>query len=573
MRPRPSFRLSCLASLPAAVLLPVVLLAAVLLAVACPPAPAGAETLADAVALAYANSPVLNEQRFRLKTLDEQYVQSRGQYGPQLSLQASGGYAYTRAAGTSIDNDSGQFAVTLSQPLYTSGRLRGELASRRAAVRAGQEQLRSTEQQTVQDVVIVYAQVKRDEARLAVGRENVAVLQEQLRENRARRRVGDITLTDVGQSDARLAAAEIQLAGLEAQLAVSRGQYLQVVGRNPGTLAPLPDVAGLPPSIEEAFRRAEEANPDLSVARFSERASAAAAASVRGERGPSVSVSAQGIYSNELFSFDGRSGQKRATAGFTVTQPLFAAGAISSRIRQADANNSADQVAIDQARRLALQSVTAAWSQLSAARVALVSGERQVASAQLAFAGMQREQRYGLRSTIDTLNAEQELQSAQLNFLQSRYQEYVSRTALLAATGTLRAAVLSPAVDSYDPEVNFRRVRNRGMTPFEPIAMGLDRLGSASPRRPVSANLAGEGIPVPATAPPLPPQPGPALTDAPLTPITRSRLVPASELPGGMPLGATLPDRPADRPADPPLEADPAPRRPTLSGSPPAGPK
>lgn len=501
-----------------------------------------AETLADAVALAYAHNPDLNRQRYLQQVRDENYVQTRAQYGPQLSVQLSGNYGYQSTQGVSLNSDSNQAVVALSQPLYTSGRLRGALASARATVHAGQEQVRSTEQNTVRNAIIVYTGVIRDEARLAVGRENVAVLRDQLKENRARRGVGDVTLTDVGQADARLAAGESQLAILEANLAISRGEYLEVIGQNPGTLAPLPELPVLPASIDEALKLAEDNNPDLSASRYAELATSANAASVRGERGPSVSASVQGIYTNRFLQVDGRDGRKQLNAGVTLTQPLFAAGAIQSRVREADAQNLAAQVAIDGARRTALQAVTSAWSQLAAARTSLTAGERQVASAQIAFAGMRREQRSGLRSTIDVLNAEQELQAAQLGLLQNRYNEYTARAALLAAIGALNARTIVPDLDTYDPDDNFRRVRNRGLTPLEPIAMALDRIGSAAVRRPLSADLTGRNGAHPDQAPALPAQPDRASTERRLTPITESVLVPENSPEGrALAIGASSP--------------------------------
>ena len=497
-----------------------------------------AETLADAVAMAYAHNPDLNRQRYLQQARDEGYVQARSQYGPTLSVQATGGFTrqyYPPGVllnGTTVDNDSNQATLTLSQPLYTAGRFRGALESARSTVKAGQEQVRSTEQQTVQNAIIAYAAVIRDQARLEVGRENVQVLRGQLDENRARRRVGDVTLTDVGQADARLAAAESQLAALEANLAVTRGEYLQIIGQNPGTLAPLPELAPLPQSLNDAFERAEANNPDIASTRYTEQASSANAAAIRGQQGPSVSASVQGLYTNRLLHIDGRDARKQFNAGVTITQPLFASGAIRSRVRQADAQDLAAQVAVDGERRVIMLAVTQSWSQLAATRIALVTGVRQVESAQLAFAGMVREQRFGLRSTIEVLNAEQELQQAQLSLLQSRYSEYVARAALLAAIGALNAKSIAPDIDVYDPEKHFEQVRYRGMTPLEPLAMGLDRIGSAAVRRPLSAELTGADSPLPDQAPAAQPQPTPALMAGPLVPITQSALVPESSATG-----------------------------------------
>ena len=513
---------------------------------------AHAESLSDALALAYAHNPTIIAQRYTQQTVDENYVQTRAQYGPTLSVQGIGQYNTQRASGQTSSGNVGELQATLSQPLYTSGRLRGQLLAARAQVLGGRETLRSTEQQLIQNVISVYAAVLRDEQRVEVGRQNVAVLEEQLRENRARySRVGrgvgagDVTLTDVGQSDSRLAGAQIELGSLESALAVSQGQYLEVVGRNAGALDPLHELASVPRSVDEAFANAERNNPSLLAAKYTEQASSATAASVRGELGPSIAINVQGTYTNRLFPFSGQLGNKDLVAGVTVTQPIFASGAMRSRVRQADAQNDADQARVEAARRSAVEAVTEAWSDLASTRVALAFGERQVESAQLAYAGMHREELEGLRSTIDTLNAEQELVSAQLTLLQNRYEEYVASADLLAAVGDLHADSIVADLDTYDPAAYFKKVHNRGETPLEPIARGIDRIGSANPRRPIAVDLRGADSPVPDASPVLPPQPARGEMFGPLTPITDSRLVPGSELPGGLPPAPDLPRAPA----------------------------
>jgi len=526
------------------------------IAAAAPVMPASAESLADAIAIAYAHNPTIVGQRFTQKATDEIYVQARAQYGPTLNLQSQGYYQNIRqpqltAAGVDRQTNTGntgEVIASVSQPLWTAGRLRGQLLAARAQVESGRETLRAVEQQLVQNVILVYAQVIRDEQRVEVGRQNVAVLEEQLRENRARygavgggRGAGDVTLTDVGLSDSRLQNARITLAQLQSQLAVSRGQYLQIVGQNPGTLEPIAQLPDVPASVDEAFEKAERSNPGLLASKYAEQSSSATAASVRGELGPTVALTGQARYSNRLFPFSGQLGTREVIAGVTVSQPLFAAGALRSRVREADARNGAAQAAVDAQRRQVIQSVNEAWSSLSAVRLALASGERQVTSAQLAYAGMHREQLEGLRSTLDTLNAEQELVSAQLNLLQNRFQEQVAGAALLAAVGALNPVDLVAGLDRYDATANFRRVRNRGRTPLEPVAQLIDRIGSANPRRPMVAELAGEDGPVPDAVVALPPRPSADQLRRPLVPITESRLVPASELPGGLPPAPDLP--------------------------------
>ena len=497
----------------------------------CLPFATSAETLADAIASAYDRNPQLVQQRYLQKSRDESYIQARAQYGPNVSVQTQAQYTHTRPLGLlATDGTSQQTTLSLSQPLYTSGRIRGQVAAAKAGVLGGREELRQTEQQVVQDVIQVYAGVLRDEARVEIGRENVAVLEGQLRQNTKRNQYGDVTLTDVSQADARLAAAQIQLAQLEAALAVTRAQYLQVIGHNPGNLQPLPQLAPLPPSIDDAFVLADQNNPSLRIAEFTETQSSANAAAVRGEQGPTISLSGEGIYRNNgLLRVGGANAQREAVAGVTISQPIFSSGAIQSRIRGADARNRADQAGIDLARRQAMESVTNAWVTLSSARVAVSTGQRQVDSAQAAFAGMSCEELNGLRSTIETLNAEAELQSAQLSLLQSRYNVYVSHAALLAATGELSAQQIADSVTVYDPEANFKRLQYSGFTPLELVSSSIDRIGSAPPRGPLSKDLSGANVPHPENPGSLAASPDRELMNRRLTPITRSSL----KLPNG----------------------------------------
>jgi len=303
------------------------------------------------------------------------------------------------------------------------------------------------------------------------------------------------------------------------------------VGHEPGELAPLPDLPGLPESIDEAFAIADAENANLAVARHSEEASRANIAAQRGNQRPSAVLQAQVDKSGDLNAISLRDYRTGVVARVTITQNLWQGGAIRSRIRQAEAQNNAAQAIVDQERRQALQDVVSAWNQLGAARVAVVAGTRQVEAAQIAFAGMEREEAYGLRSTIEVLNAEQELAGAQLSLLGSRYTEYVARAQLLLAMGRLDARLVNSAIPAKDPDAEFKRVRWRGMLPTDPAFMLLDHVGSAKlyPKR--KPDLRGNSQPKPTGSPALPPVPDKRFTDAPLRPIQDSPLVSPDKLP------------------------------------------
>jgi outer membrane protein len=507
------------------------------------PVPAAAETLMDAVAAAYAGNPTLVAQRYRQKSINENYVQTRAQYGPSLSVTAGARYDYSKLRASETSSKSGNAALNLRQQVYSGGRVRGQLEEARANVLASQEQLRRIEGETVQNVIIVYAAVLRDQRRLEVARENVEVLREQLDARRARRRVRDVTITDIAQADARLAAGETQFANAEAQLAISRGEYLRVVGREPVDLAPLPELPGMPVSIDEAFDIAESENANLAAARRIEEASRANIASERGNQRPTAAIQAQAGKVGDIDPLRTRDFRTEVAAQVTITQPLWQGGAIRSRIRQAQDQNNVQQAVVDGERRQALQDVVLAWNQLGSSRIAVVSGTRQVEAAQIAFAGMGREESYGLRSTIEVLNAEQELASAQLQLLSARFQEYVSRSSLLLAMGRLDARTVNSAIPAKDPSAEFKRVRWRGMLPTDPAMMLLDHVGSAKlyPKR--KPDLRGKNQPKPTGQPDLPATPDKRFTDAPLLPIKESPLITSDKLPDSVKHYETAPTR------------------------------
>ncbi len=482
--------------------------------------PASAETLADAIAMAYENNPTLQAQRAAQRALDENYVQARTGWRPTLNLSGGVGYTENRSPRAIInpllrstieEANSARAAVTFSQPLWTGGRVAANVSAAQAEILAGRENLRRIEAQILGQVVQAYADVRRDQAALAIRQENVKVLTRQLEESQARFDVGEVTRTDVAQSEARLAQAHALLQQSEAQLAITRSIYGEIVGQNPGDLAPEPSLAYLMPSDpDQAFAVAEENNPQLRAQQFTEQASRARVAGARAERLPNVNAQATMSFNGPAVPqppndpFERGLFDRESTATVNVTVPLFSGGLISSRIRQAVERNNTDRLTTEIVRRDVLQSITSAWSQLIAARANISSSEEQVKAARIAAEGTRQEQQVGLRTTIDVLNAEQELRQAELNQVTARRDEYVAAATVLSQMGRLEAKNLTPSVPQYDPTRNFRKLRiTWGWVPWEEPIGVVDRFLTPWPAPAVTAKPTE-----PAIAPGLQPPPG-----------------------------------------------------------------
>ncbi|PZQ58833.1 MAG: hypothetical protein DI570_17250 [Phenylobacterium zucineum] len=470
--------------------------------------PASAETLADAVALAYQNNPTLQAQRATQRALDESYVQARTGWRPTLTLGGAWQYAETAtprtvavATGGNIDRNGdgipdgagrqdtalSRGALTFTQPIWTGGRTAASVNAANADVLAGRENLRRVEATVLVSVIQAYSDVRRDLEALRIRQENVNVLTRQLQESQARFDVGEVTRTDVAQSQARLAQAQALLQSATAQIAISRAAYATLVGQNPGELAPEPSLAYLlPTDPDQAYQIADQFNPQLRAQQYAEQASRARVAGARAERMPTVAAQATLEFRNQVRDevWERDFYTRGSSVGVSVSVPLFSGGLVSSRVRQAVERNNADRITIEGVRRNVLQGVTQFWSQLIAARANITSSEEQVRAARIAAEGTRQEQQVGLRTTIDVLNAEQELRQAELNAVSSRRDEYVAAANVLATMGRLEGRNLVPSVSQYDAGKNFRKLRiTWGWVPWEEPISIVDHFATPFPAK------------------------------------------------------------------------------------------
>jgi outer membrane protein len=442
-----------------------------------------ADSLLDAVAQAYRTNPDLQAQRANQRAIDEEYVQAKASFRPQLSVAATAtvidGFSGSQFLGDTHQNSS-NIGLSATQSIWSGGRIATAVDAAQADILQGRETLRNVESQILALVIQAYVDVRRDGEALSINEQNVDILKRQLDQASAQFEVGEITRTDVAQAQARLAAAQAQLEAARAQLSISRAAYASVVGENPTNLAPEPVLPGVPASFDEAMDVANVDNPNLRAAQYAEQGTKARVASARALYRPSVSVNASyGVVTSPStgLPFGARDA---LTASASLSVPLFTGGLNGSRVRQALERDNASIIGIDGARRQVLQAVSQAWARVLSTAAALKSNEEQVKADTIAAEGVRQEYQVGLRTTIDVLNAEQELRDAQLALVNSRHDNYVATSQLLAAMGRLEARNLVNSVAVYDPKANFDRVKNKGTIFVDKIIEGIDQIGKPS---------------------------------------------------------------------------------------------
>jgi outer membrane protein len=448
---------------------------------------AKAESLADAITMAYQTNPTLQSERAQLRITDETYVQARAGYRPQVNGQVTA----TRQDYLKRTTNSASAAVIATQPLYSGGRTAAAVGAAEADILSGREALRLTEGNVLQQVILAYADVLRDQEGVTIRQQNLTALVDQLKEVKARADVGDLTRTDVAQSQGYEAQARVDLVSAQAQLDASQANYAAVVGKRPGPLDPLPPLPNMPTDIDQAFVTAEQANPTLRFSLYAEQAARMRTAEARNQRLPSFSLQAQFGAAGPTSPFLPNVYARNAAATATITQPLFAGGVINSQIRQQIERQNAARMQVELDRRTMVQQMSQAWSQFLAARANVGNATDAVYANQIAYEGVQKERRADLRSTLDVLSIEQSLANAELTQSRAKHDTYVAAAVVLNQMGLLEAKILVPDLDPYDPARAFNRVRNEGSVPWEVVPAALDHLTAPTLHR----------LPPPPTAP------------------------------------------------------------------------
>lgn len=430
--------------------------------------PATAETIRDALAQAYRWNPKLDAARATMRATDEQVAIANSGYRPTVSATANSGVVDTTVwpnAGGRNENETHPhgYGMTATQTLFRGGQVINTVRAAEAQVRAARETLRAVEQQVLLDSSTAFLDVIRDQAIVKLRENNVRILSEDRKQTRERFAVGEVTRTDVAQSEATLAAAVSALDLARSNLQTSRANYERNIGvvAN-GLIEPKPVDNLLPKNLNEAVEISARENPNVVAALYTEQQARHTVDQIYGQLLPSAQL--QGSYSRQYQPSGGATGvavsdTKSLIANLTV--PLYTGGLVDAQVRQAKQTHIGRIQQIEQARTETKQTVVSSWSQLIAARAQLVSDNTQVRSAQTALAGVREEERVGQRTLLDVLNAEQVLLNAQVAAVTDKHNIAVAAYSVLAATGRLNISELGGVGTIYDAEQHYHEVRRQ----------------------------------------------------------------------------------------------------------------
>ena len=438
------------------------------LAVALSGPAAKAETLTDAFISAYKTSGLLEQNRALVRAADEDVAQAVARLRPILNYVASASYSSLADQTPFNDGISANLELSASLLLYDFGRSRLGTDVAKENVLALREALIGVEQDVLQRAVSAYVAVQRNISIVALRNSNLRLITQELRAARDRFEVGEITRTDVSLAEARLAGAQSGLAAATGDLAISREEYRAAVGRYPDGLAPLPTPPATASSQEAATAIARQRHPNILQAQrnvtVAELSIALADAAMR----PSLTGSA-GVGVD-------RDGDDAHRLGITLSGPIYSGGALTSASRQSAARRDASLAALHLTRLAIDQNVRTSWARLSVANAAIQASDQQIRAATVAFQGVREEAALGARTTLDVLNAEQELLDARASRILAESDRYNAIYGLLSSMGLLTVEHLNLGIPTYDASAYYNAVKTAPTYRVSPQGDKLDRL-------------------------------------------------------------------------------------------------
>jgi outer membrane protein len=440
---------------------------------------ARAETLADAMIGAYNTSGLLEQNRAVLRAADEDVAQAVSALRPVLSWSADA----TRQFGTTRSASTGNLVAptvsnTVSASLiaeltvFDNGQNKLSIETAKEAVLATRQQLVSVEQQVLLSAVEAYLEVRRAIENVALRENNVRLITQELRAAQERFEVGEVTRTDTSLAEARLAAARSQLAAAQGALTVAREQYLAIVGRTPGALEPLRSLPQFPASVDEAKAIAVRNHPQVKSVQHQVAAAELNILRAEAAMKPSVRLSGRLTVTE---GFDTERFTRGGSIGLEAGGPIYQGGRLTSLVRQAMANRDSARGQLHQVIDQVSQNVGNAYAQFRIAQASLESTDRQVRAATVAFQGVREEAALGARTTLDVLNAEQELLNARSARISAQVDEGIAAYRVLSTLGRLTATDLRLNVQQYDPVSYYNLVKD---APIQKSQQGqqLDRV-------------------------------------------------------------------------------------------------
>lgn len=407
---------------------------------------AKAETLKEAMTLAYENSDGLKAERSRYQATNEEVWKARSEFLPQVSGRYWMGHDHYRndRTGRTSKGVRHEVGIVVSQPLFRGFSSTNRLKQSHALSAAGRGDLENAEQRLLLNTAVSYLRVVRDRAVLQHLKTYKWVVSQEVAVARLSYKLGNGTKTDIEQALARQAEAAGGEHQARGDLDASDAEYARYTGKKPGKLSwPGIPKKARPLDLEDAIAQALRNHPAIQAQAAGAEAAVFGAKAEAGAYLPDLSL--EGSFSN---SFDGNLGNRDEEdyrVGLRLNLPIFTGGYTSARVRQARFYAAEEHFVLNDLKTDVRRTVIQARRTADAARNRIVSSKRAIDANRRALKGLRVEYDIGQRTLLDILDGQRELANARITHEQARYDALVADFNLLASTGSLAPDVFDIA--------------------------------------------------------------------------------------------------------------------------------
>ncbi|MDA9172289.1 TolC family outer membrane protein [Candidatus Pelagibacter sp.] len=408
-----------------------------------------AVTLYDALNQTYQNNIQLNAERENLKASEEDINISKSDYMPSLTLSGSKSIEDTnkltnQTGGDATISDVDPFttSIKLEQTLLDFGRGL-ELKKSITGLNLAKAKLTKKEQDVLHSAIDAYSSLILAREKQNINRENLNLLKRQVENDKIRLDRGQITITDLAQSESSLAGAQAQFTQAKSDLLIAKLTYENIIGNisDPNKLKKNSNaIVSIPKTLDEAINLSKQNNPDIKIAKFDLAQSEKDLAISESDLMPTASLSLERLYADDISStIDER---EKDVLKATVSWPFYSGGKKRSAINKNSNLTTRKRLLMDDAVRTNETNVASAWSSLEASKGFLNSVKAQVRAAQIANDGIAAEYERGSRSTLDVIQSNTLLLSAQISLASSEKNYLMAQYNLLKAVGLLNSQYL-----------------------------------------------------------------------------------------------------------------------------------
>ena len=403
-----------------------------------------ANTLLNSLSSAYLKNPKLNAERASMRASREEKRESVSEFLPSVTIEGYVSEQHNKNPGDDTNFEPSQQSVTIEQKIFQGGSGVANFMKKKHGQTLGEFKLKKIEQEILLEAAKAHTELLLNRKKVNINLINIDLLERQVETDQNRLEKGEISLTDLAQSESSLAGARAQLIAAQNDLVTSKANFEKVVGKKPtdNIKENIEVNLKLPQSLSAAYTISNSENPDLQISELEFKQAKLDVIIAGSDLSPSATLSYK-VADQDDFSSTVKE-RTQETVKATATWPLFAGGSNLFSLRKSQELRNQKELLLTDSKKKIETDVANAWSNYQSSKSVLEAIRSQVKAAEIANEGITLEYESGnSRTTLEVIQSRTILLDSRINLASSERNFLISQFNLLAAIGRLTAKQLN----------------------------------------------------------------------------------------------------------------------------------